>query len=529
MEKDADDKSCGHSSNMKDAEQGELSFPEYVWTSVTNCLDNAERLLLAASKLQDEGIFNVAYHLAGLALEETGKADMITADFCASQRPRERSWIDRQSCDHIRKLFWALWGPSFGRQLITAEQLASFEGLAKHIHNTRLRGLYFDPSGEQDILPKDAVTEAEAANLVSLARTTLEMARLGGPRVLTEEEKADLRWFNDATTDPEKRRLIMAQNSMAKLVELGSAGAWIHWLRLDFERAEAERRARTELELNRPEPSEEEAWEAKWRLRIRLHTSSHSIRPRTLNVWNGMCNWIKVSAVDGKKQQVLVDLTLPKVVLASGVWWAGWGAARKFVTALNIGSMGFFWWYVPEQISRYYEKLTDVEGNSEFGIDRSPILKLDWHRDALSEQELRDTGVCFAMLPGPDEKDKHEPFDHYLTGLGFLSKTDVHMQFEANAYESFYLALKKGMHVYGDWDGNEPFSDAFDRLASDFISDPAARGNIVRLGESFTTGQPALGEMTLSEVGTLKVLCDFYFLLTFRRLMQERTREGDRS
>jgi len=125
-------------------------------------------------------------------------------------------------------------------------------------------------------------------------------------------------------------------------------------------------------------------------------------------------------------------------------------------------------------------------------------------------------------LPGLGDKDKHEPFDHYLTGLGFLSKTDVHTQFEANSYQSFYLALKTGMRTYNDWNEEAPYSSAFDALTSDFFTDREARSKIVRIGESFSTGQPALAEITLSDVGTLKILCDFYFLLTFRRLMQQR-------
>lgn len=516
------------SNRAKDiSKRDESCISPHIWSSITDCLDNAERLLLAAAKIDEERIHNVSYYLAGLALEEIGKADMIATDFSVSHRSQESRWIEKYSLDHVGKLFWALWGPSLGHELITTELLNSFKGLAKHIYDKRLRGLYVDALGEQDILPKDAVTEEEAKILLGLTRARLEIARQWEPHVLTDEKQADLRWYSKATSYPEKRNMILGQKSMEKLVELGDAGAWIHWLRIEFEQADAEAHARTEQELQRLDPPEEEALNPKWQMRIRLYTNSHSIRPKTLNTWNSISNSIKLISVDGKKQQLLVDFNMPKAVLADSLWWVGWGVAHKFITALNIGAMGFFWWYVPEHISRYYEKLTDVEEKLDYSVERSPILKLNWHKDVLSEQELRNTAVCFGMLPGPNDKEKHEPFGHYFTGLGFLGKTDIHMQFEANAYQSFYSALKTGMRIYNDWDEKSPFADTFNRLTCDFITDSSARSRIVQIGESFATDQPVQSEITLSDVGTIKALCDYYFIMTFRRLMEERIQQKE--
>jgi hypothetical protein len=41
-----------------------------------------------------------------------------------------------------------------------------------------------------------------------------------------------------------------------------------------------------------------------------------------------------------------------------------------------------------------------------------------------------------------------------MTGLGFLAKTDITIQFEANAFEQFYLALQGASKLFGHWDGS---------------------------------------------------------------------------
>jgi hypothetical protein len=60
------------------------------------------------------------------------------------------------------------------------------------------------------------------------------------------------------------------------------------------------------------------------------------------------------------------------------LWYFGWGIARHFVVALNIGTMGFWWWRMPEQISRYYESLEDLDRAAKVGLESSPSLRVDW-------------------------------------------------------------------------------------------------------------------------------------------------------
>jgi len=64
--------------------------------------------------------------------------------------------------------------------------------------------------------------------------------------------------------------------------------------------------------------------------------------------------WIKL--VSSKKDELIIEFILRDNVPVEALWFFGWGLARHFVVALNIGTMGFWWWRMPEQISRYYVK-----------------------------------------------------------------------------------------------------------------------------------------------------------------------------
>src|SRR5215469_13150542 len=126
---------------------------------VESCLKNATRLLGVARDARKPDHNHISYHLATLALEEVGKASMIAVSSLrqSSQMETEEAegenraqinWID----DHQRKLFWALYTPTFGKKQITADEIRELQATASHIHNTRLATLYVDPAnpGAQD-------------------------------------------------------------------------------------------------------------------------------------------------------------------------------------------------------------------------------------------------------------------------------------------------------------------------------------------------------------------------------------------
>ncbi|MBI5189881.1 MAG: AbiV family abortive infection protein [Nitrospirae bacterium] len=505
----------------------EYEVPVELMSISDACLNHAKDLLQAAQRLCKGNPYpHISYHLATLALEEIGKSQLIIVNYCASFKEDSSERATKWYEDHEKKLFWALWGPLFcGSEVITDKKLNELEGLAKTIHETRLRGLYVDPLNNSAQNPKDIITSDNARMLIALAKKRLRMEGRKAAISLSEDERQNLSWFLLATNDIEKRRIIFGRESFEKLAGLGQVSAWVEWLRQKFDKAEAEGRAMAEKELQRPAPSEEEADKDKWKLKIRLFTNSHSIRPKPLNWWNNSVNGLNIFPTNNRSEMI-IEITLSNRVSTQALWSVGWYMARRFIASLNIGSMGFFWWYMPEQVSRYYERLRDIETNLDFNIDRNPTLRIDWKRGILSEQDLINTALCFPFFPGPDEKVKQEPFDNYLRGLGLLSKTDIHMQFEANAFECFYNSLRGGMRQYGAWNGTGSFIPIFYNFMSEFMTSSEDMYKYLKYAEILETPKPNIQGLTLGEVGTMKILCDTFFNKTFRHLSENRHAQG---
>ena len=500
-----------------------LKDRELIQNIIDACHVHAEDLLRAANTtLSKDDLPNIAYHLAVLALEEIGKVSIVIISSFERAEHETDAWLKKRCEDHVKKLFWALWGPMVGRNVIEPERVKKAQGLAKTIHDTRLRALYVAPSFDGLSLPRNEIPREEAESMIELASAGLEISKCRSLTQASKEQKENLVWFMNAGDDPETLKMILSRGSMNKLVELGYAHKWVAWLRAQFDKAEAEGRDLLNKELRRTAPSRDDAKEDKWKLSIRLFTNSHSIRPNVLNRWNDLYDWLKLFPVTKKKNQLVAQFIIPKSVPLQGVWDFGWQISRQFVTALNIGTMGFFWWYVPEQVSRYYDKLVDIETGTDVIVERLPALELDWKHGVLSERGLYNSALCFGLLPHPSERRLHKPFDEYLTGLAFLAKNDVHFQFEANAFEQFYRAMKTGMRAYGDWAEATPFKSAFDALIAEILPIMDDSDKYLQLGEKLLMREKLSSPITLSEVGAMKILCDAYFHRTFKRLAEER-------
>jgi AbiV family abortive infection protein len=194
----------------------------------------------------------IAFHLGTLALEETGKASLLAISATSAALGREEpSIVTTALDDHVRKLFWALWGPSIQSERVTVEQIESLRGMARHIHETRLRGLYVDVSADGVIAPETAVAPADAELLVGMAAARLDLEP--DHQLPTDPNRRDLQlWFIRATEDPERRNLIMGKRSLDRLAELRSPSAWIQWLKQQFDEADA----RSKELSTRPAPAQ---------------------------------------------------------------------------------------------------------------------------------------------------------------------------------------------------------------------------------------------------------------------------------
>jgi AbiV family abortive infection protein len=306
------------------------------------CVDHARALLESARAVQNAGHPNIAYHLAVLTLEELGRRELIAVQMIGETRPVPSTWVQKHSENHVKKLFWCFFGAAFSTQKLTKEGIESMQTFAQQIHLTRLAGLYVDHVEDKLSIPAEAISPDNAQSLIDLAAARLDVAVSQKFRDDIPQDAIELqKWFLAATEDIEKWRMIFGRNSMTKLAELKDARAWLEWLKELFDKAELEGRAAAEEELKRSrEGLPRQGTKNKWKLRIRIFSQSHSIRPRALTQWNKTSEWIKLAAVSDKKDQLIVEFIFRDNVSVDGLWWFGWGLSRHFVTALNIGTMG---------------------------------------------------------------------------------------------------------------------------------------------------------------------------------------------
>jgi len=500
---------------------GERQIDEKTIAAMKACIDHARALLDSARAVQAANHPNVAYHLAALALEEIGRRELIGVQSLAARRPGQPAWIAKHTQDHIKKLFWCFFGGAFAYQRLTGKALEELTGMATLIHSTRLAGLYVEHDEDGLSIPEEAITAEQCSNLIELATARLGMAEAEKLRDQIPDEETELQsWFLKTTEDPERRRLIFSGGSMAKLAELKDARAWATWLKEQFDKADAESRAAVEEELRRSRNLPTEGKKDKWRLRIRVISASHSLRGKELTRWNKSVDWIKLALA--KKNELIFELILKDNVPVEALWYFGWGLARHFVVALNIGTMGFWWWRMPEQISRYYDSLHDLENNMEVGVERSPALKVDWGQNrVLTAEDLDRVAACFTALPGPHERDQHTAFNHYIGGLTFLSLNDIHWQCESTVFGNFFECLKALMAETGDWKEGTSFRDSMLRFVDDMFPKMDEREQFAELCGRFESKNVEGAVVTLKEATFMKRFCDAYFM---RQLKHRNTR-----
>jgi AbiV family abortive infection protein len=324
------------------------------------CLSHAANLIAAAERvLKDNGFPNIAYHLALLALEEIGKASMISSR-AALGNARDADWMDKRFEDHVWKIQWAVWSPALNGRIDPAD-FEEARRFAQSMHARRLRGLYVDPNSGADIMdaPRAAVRLDQATSVLNMARARLDMENaVGAPDLSAPNE--DLKWFLDTMNDQSGVTRILSKAFVDKFQELkGDPRAWVMWARHEFEKIDADEKAHLQKELARL-PSTPDNAKPKWVIKIRLYTPSHSIRPKVLNFWNQHVGWAKLIAV-ASKRELLLQMTLGDSIAVQDIYDVGLSASKLCIAALNMGSLGFVWYDLPRQTSRYYETMRDVD------------------------------------------------------------------------------------------------------------------------------------------------------------------------
>jgi len=499
-----------------ESKRGKSSVAGSRWReAMAACVNHSRSLLVSARAVQGVGHHNIAYHLAALALEEIGKRALLGLRDMAEYHKIPQPWMEKQSFDHVHKLWWCFFGGQFTHQLITKDSLDSMKSYASHIHGKRMKGLYVDQTDDGLSLPADAIAQEESERLIALAEARLAMVESEGPQQeLTPEDVALQTWFLSISEDPERKRRIFTGPYLEKLAELKSANEWLLWVKNEFDSEDQRARELLQAELIKSRTQSGQVVKDKWRLRIRILSDSHTLRGKVLSDWNSKVEWIKLEQVSDKKTQLFVDFLLPSTTPMEALWLFGWGLSRQFVLALNIATFGLWWWRLPEQVSRYYERITDLENKTQLKVERTPQLKLDWGpRRVLDAADLHRLNQVFLALPGPDEQDKAVAYGHYMGGLTFLSLNDIHWQCEGNALANFFLCLRTLLMESAELKAGEPIDGAVTEALSGIAKEPNDLERLLTICRA-VHGETPLEKLqiNLTEVVAMKTACDIYIL-----------------
>jgi AbiV family abortive infection protein len=473
------------------------------------CAENAGEHLAAAGVLRRTGHNNLAFHAAILALEEIGKATLIGMSHreLPSSEPDyvKPDWFE----DHAKKLFWALWSVSFGAAGITPAEVEDFRHIANNIHSRRLNAIYVDPASPA--LP-ERIPDEEVDRVINLAKYRVEREKHSFLEEMNEQDRSDLNWFIEATDDPKLGGLIFGENSLTHLATVGgNVRQWVPWLRQEVNRLEEKNRALAEQEMSRAQTPEAEATKPKWAFKIRLQSWSHTIRAKNLSKWNKNIEFVKLNSTHDKSI-LLVKFLLPKRVHVADLWNVAWHTSKSFAVAINVATRGFFWWYVPDHTSKFYEEFLDLENDAPLLIERAHPLVVKWGNQILTERDLEETLLVYAYL-NRQSKDRSGPFVTYLQGLALTAKNDIHGQFEPEILRLFYRAFMDCTRQNGDWDGSVPFIDIARKVLSplrdtvkDFDRDLV---RLIALAETVLQGT-ALQDLHVRDAVMMKLYCDLY-------------------
>lgn len=485
------------------------------------CLSNSEDALRSAEILLDKKVNHIVFHLSVLAMEEIGKIFIGWYQLTSEEKwGKEKHNIPLD--DHIKKLFWAIWGPTLGKEKITKEHLDEINNMASNLHAKRLDGLYTDLLDEQASSTK--ISDDEAKELVQFVRSRLELAKIEGEVKEEIEINEDMNWFIQATDNSVRRIFIFGNEAQEKLAELGDATQWISWLRKYYEKEEADLNLLMEEELKRKEFVEQK-YKDKWKMKLKIISPSHSIRANIFNSFNQRYKFISLSK-GGDNHTLIIEMIFGQNITAINLWQHGWFASKLFVAALNVSTNGIFYWNINVDSDKYYERIQDLESDKQLSVKLENGFKLDWKSRGLvlTEEHLHLAFIVFDYFSSFLGKDEFKPIDEYISGLGMLAKIDIHLRFEEEVFKLFYNSLKNALVNNEDYDSIKDIKDFAYEQINKIITDREEFYLIMSLGEQLQEKQKQLPKaISLTEVIAIKQYCGVYLMtLAARRLYNDK-------
>jgi AbiV family abortive infection protein len=451
--------------------------PESYRQQIAHALDHADDLIAAAERVLagDNGYPNIAYHLGILAMEEIGRAGILAQAMVAGRIGARRN--EQRLDDHVFKLMHAVWTPAFNGGKIDPKDWEDARAFAQSTHARRMAGLYADhePDDGASAPPRDSVQLGHAISIVGLAKARLALQRAEG--VPSGETNEELEWYLDTVSDDLGRKRLFSKPFIAKYEEFeGDTRAWVTWAQAEFERISAEEHALLQREFAR-EITDADKGVPKWKIKIRLHSTSHSMRPAALNYWNQRIDGVKFIPISSDKQQLRMEMTLPGAVTLDSVFDAGLSVSKLYIAAISVGSGGVFWYELTTQGVKYFESLREVQApDAEVEIEtKRRGLALEWAEGkrkylALEESHM-ENAIRFLAVFAPLSNEEARPIlGPYLRGMTMLVKSDIHLSLERQAQQDFLKTIRAAMRQFKDWDGEEDtFISSLHRVLSDVM------------------------------------------------------------
>lgn len=488
--------------------------------AIQACYDNSHDLINKAKMILDNEGSSIAYTLAIYALEEVGKAIVLSIDGTLTHFNKEFGSIDKVLDDHNKKLFWAMWFPSLGGEHTSVEKVIEITELAQNLHKDRVDSLYVSHTNNEPILK---IPRIKTEGVIKMAELRLSYQEMNSG-ILDLSKIEDYKWFIDAYEDSAKKQFIFSRSSLDKLAsfELSqtkeSMYSWVKWLRSEELKQKQEMNLFLQQEIMRKLPEGDKGLTPKWKKKFTLIALSHSIRAKELEFWNNQCKntGVQLHAGDKKNSKSLfIEITIPSRVGISDVWSRSDHVIRLLLLALNIGSLGLFYWYFLGKNEELSETIQDLESGKRIEYKpQSPYTNIDWGHKVFDNDTIQRVMLCFSGLLYSETSSEHQkPFDQYLQALAFLAKSDTHLNLIANACALFFNALKSAMNVYNDLNLDEKFTDSFARYFAVIISNPEELEIFVLLINKLenATNNQEFTELTFDKALQIKSLCDAYF------------------
>lgn len=464
-------------------------------------LSHAETLLASAMEVTAP---HIRYHLSVLALEEVGKAELQPLKAATALLPDDDKTVRDREEDHRQKLAWAFFTARGQGGLPTEKDIRDAKKMADRVHDRRVTGLYYDPSGKAS-----AIGEEESREMLRLAEARLRMAQSLEAEEAPEADKAALTWLLQSLQDDRFRKFA---SGAARQLESGIDQAEAaRRIKFAWEEYGAANRALMHQELQRDPAASPHS--RKWLVEVRFESMHQFIDERVLAATPLTQAGVTLLPDKKDRRALLARFELPSFVPVDELWSTGHYVSRLFLLALNVGTMQPYWWRMSRQKTKYYEKLRDQTADADLELDRNEADAVDWGRkDTLSEVGLAQVMVCYGFLlrrflPPRDPY----PLHTYELGVAGWALHDVNCYLTPSAFAYF-------LQCYGEWGalfGQRPAERAsylleefFSQLSGE-LTDLGAFLALVRRAEN-TREVPA--KVGAKYVSYLKLACDALLL-----------------